>query len=81
MTPVKFLVGLFLCFSAYGFLTGHIGGALMSLFMVVFTIYGDRQLHKRDREHFTRKDPIEELEAEERDELAARATESGRDTF
>lgn len=43
---------LFVAMAAYGFYTNHIGGALISVFMSGFVVYGARQLDKRDAEFY-----------------------------
>lgn len=47
---MKYLVAVFVCMAVYGYTTGHYGGAILSAFMAVFSVYGSRQLSKRDAE-------------------------------
>lgn len=49
---IKHLVGIFLALFMYGMLTDHKGGALISLGMAVFVLWGARQLAKRDAEFY-----------------------------
>lgn len=43
---------VFVCLAIYGLFTGHFGGALFSVGMGIFVIYGSRQLNKRDVEFY-----------------------------
>ena len=49
---MKLLGFVFAAFFMYGIMTGHTGGALIALGMVVFTAYGAKQLRKRDVEFY-----------------------------
>lgn len=47
---IRGLAFIFFCIFVYGCFVGHLGAALIALFMVPFTLYGEKQLDKRDRE-------------------------------
>ena len=47
---IALLATIFLTMFVYGVVVGHYGPALLSLGMVVFVIWGARQLAKRDTE-------------------------------
>jgi hypothetical protein len=49
---IALLASIFLTISVYGVVVGHFGGALISLGMAVFVIWGARQLDKRDAEFY-----------------------------
>lgn len=50
---MKFLAAVFVCMAVYGFASGHAGGALLALLMVPLSIYGARELNKRDAEFYS----------------------------
>lgn len=66
--------------AVYGFFTNHIGASLASLAMVVLTIYGARELNKRDAEY--KVDPNNAVAPKDTAELLSdNLNESGRSTF
>lgn len=47
---IKCFTFLFGFLFLYGCFSGHLGAGLIALAMIPFTIYGERELNKRDRE-------------------------------
>lgn len=52
---MKFLCTIFLCMAVYGLATEYKGAGLLALVCAGLTVYGSRQLDKRDAEY--RADP------------------------
>lgn len=48
---MKFLTAVFLAMVVYGVAIGHLGGAILALFMVWFCWWGARVLDKRDADY------------------------------
>lgn len=48
---IKTLAGLFGFLFLYGCVSGHLVAGLISLALVPFTLWGEKQLDKRDAEH------------------------------
>jgi len=64
---MKFLVVIFLVLCIYGLATEHKGAGILAGIMVVFTLYGERQLRKRDVEYYL--DPRSAQEIKDADTL------------
>ncbi len=76
---MKLLGFTFAAFFMYGIMSGHVGGALIALGMVVFTAYGSRQLRKRDIEFYLHPRSAKTIpNADAVDALAAQDAEAAR---
>ncbi len=79
---MKLLAAIFVLMAVWGFAIGHNGGAIMSLFMVGFTVYGAKQLRKRDIEFYMHPRSAQPVpNADTLEALREQGAEAARSTF
>lgn len=49
---MKSMISVFIGMFFYGLMTNHLGGAILAIVLLLFVIYGSRQLDKRDAEFY-----------------------------
>lgn len=76
---MKSMGSVFIGMFFYGVVTSNLGGALFAIVLLIFTIYGSRQLDKRDAEFYASpksavKEPstLEELKKEDCESSASK---------